>query len=70
MDENKQAICSKLGELLKLARAGADIERIAYNEEKDCAVVYYQSTSPYGLRVFVNGDSGIAMIQDIIRQVV
>lgn len=33
MEENKQAICSKLGELLQLTRAGADIERIAYDDK-------------------------------------
>ena len=69
MEENKQAICSKLGELLQLTRAGADIERIAYDNEKECAVVYYKD-SPYGLRAFVSGDSGVAMIQDIISKVV
>ena len=69
MEENKQAICSKLGELLQLTRAGSDIERIAYDDEKECAVVYYKD-SPYGLRAFVSGDSGVALIRDIISKVV
>lgn len=40
MTENKAEICEKLGELLKLTRAGEHIDRIEYDGEKDCAVVY------------------------------
>lgn len=74
MEEDKKMICEKLGELLKLTRAGEDIDRIEYSPEKDDAVVFYKSCSTsgltYGIRVCVEADSGIAMIQDIIRKVV
>lgn len=70
MNEDKHEICKKLGELLKLTRAGADIDRMEYLEDKDCAAVYCKSTTPYGIRVFLECDSGIAMIQDIIRKVI
>lgn len=70
MEEDKKKICEKLGELLKLTRAGEDIDRIEYSHEKDDAIIFCKSCAPYGLRVCVEADSGIAMIQDIIRKVV
>lgn len=67
MNENKAEICVKLGELLRLTRAGEDIDKIEYDEENDCAVVYYKSTSPYGLRCLnTAGDSGAQMIADAV----
>lgn len=70
MNENKTEICAKLGELLKLTGAGADIEKIGYDTEKDCAVVYYKSTMPYGIRcVNTAGDSGAQLISDVLSDV-
>lgn len=67
MNENKAEICAKLGELLRLTRAGADIDRIEYDKEMDCAVVYYKSSSPYGLRhLNTAGDSGAQLIADVV----
>ncbi|MBD5111829.1 MAG: hypothetical protein HDT42_04755 [Ruminococcaceae bacterium] len=67
MNENKAEICAELGELLKLTLAGADIDRIEYDEESDGAVVYYKSTSPYGFRrLNTAGDSGAQMIADAV----
>lgn len=74
MTENKAEICAKLGELLKLTRAGEHIDRIEYDSEKDCAAVFckdkYGRLSSFGLR-YVNtaGDSGMQMIADIIKDV-
>lgn len=74
MNENKALICAKLGELLKLTRGGAHIDKIEYDAEKDCAAVYckdkYGRLPSYGLR-YVNtaGDSGMQMIADIIKGV-
>lgn len=67
MNENKAEICAKLGEMLRLTRVGVDIDKIEYDEEWDCAVVYYKSTSPYGLRCLnTAGDSGAQLIFDVI----
>lgn len=72
MDENKSEICAKLGELLKLTRAGADIEKIEYNENLDCAVVHCIITThpQHELRRFINieGDSGAQLIADVVSK--
>lgn len=71
MTENKAEICAKLGELLKLTRAGEHIDRIEYDSEKDCAVVYckdkYGRLPSFGLQ-YVNtaGDSGAQLIADVV----
>lgn len=70
MDENKALICQKLGELLKLTRAGANIDKVGYDEEHDCAVVYEKSNllASYGLRYFnTHGDSGAQLILDVVK---
>lgn len=70
MTENKSEICAKLGELLKLTRAGEHIDRIEYDSKRDCAVVYskdeYGCIPSYGLR-YLNtaGDSGAQLIADV-----
>lgn len=70
MTENKSEICAKLGELLKLTWAGEHIDRIEYDSERDCAVVYckgkYGCIPSYGLR-YLNtaGDSGAQLIADV-----
>lgn len=74
MTENKSEICAKLGELLKLTRAGEHIDRIEYDSEKDCAMVYckdkYGGIQSYGLR-YVNtaGDSGAQLIADVVSDI-
>ena len=65
-DENKIEICAKLCELLKLTQAGRGIERIWYDEARQCAVIY---RGGYTHSVNVGGDSGIALIKDIIGKV-
>lgn len=70
MEENKSEICQKLGELLKLTRAGANIEYISYDEERDCVLVCDKDTTPYGLRLrLLNtaGDSGAQLIVDVVK---
>ena len=67
MNENKQEICAKLGELLKLTRAGADIDRIEYDSENNRAVLYRTDRGyPYRMRLKIASDSGIALIRNII----
>lgn len=71
MTENKAKICEKLGELLKLTRAGEHIDRIEYDSESDCTVVYskdkYGCLQSNGLR-YLNtaGDSGAQLIADVV----
>lgn len=68
MNENKALICEKLGELLRLTRGGANIDKLEYDEEKDLVVVYDDHKySPW--RLNVAGDSGMQMIADIIKGV-
>ncbi|GEM_PF-5173416 len=74
MNEDKSEICEKLGELLKLTRAGADIERIGYDEEHDCAAVYYKDEygciPSFGMRLLnTAGDSGAQLIADVLREI-
>lgn len=73
MGENKSEICAKLGELLKLTRAGADIKKIEYNENLDCAVVYCTITTypRHELQRFINieGDSGAQLIADVVSEI-
>lgn len=76
MTENKAEICAKLGELLKLTRAGADIERIDYDEENDCAAIYYKDKHGYGLLpqfglrcLNTSGDSGAQLIVDVVNEI-
>ncbi len=75
VNEDKAKICEKLGELLKLTRAGADIERIGYDEEHDCAAVYYKGVyggipSLFGMRLLnTAGDSGAQLIADVLREI-
>lgn len=68
MKENKSKICAKLGELLKLTRAGAEIESIGYDEERDCAFVV-DSTTLSAIRLLnTAGDSGAQLIADIVKE--
>lgn len=73
MTENKSEICAKLGELLKLTRAGEHIDRIEYDSESDCAVVYskdkYGRLLAYGLRINTAGDSGAQLIADVVAHI-
>lgn len=74
MTENKSEICAKLGELLKLTRAGEHIDRIEYDEERDRAVIYckdkYGQLPAFGLR-YLNtaGDSGAQLITDVVSDI-
>lgn len=72
MTENKQQIADKLCELLKLTNRLSDIDRIEYihcPREGENACIYLENRgSPYRI-VDVSGDSGIAMIKDILEAI-
>ena len=67
MTEDKQEICTALCVALQLTRAGATIEYIEYNSEKETATVHYSDKLP--MEINVSCDSGRALIYDIICEV-
>lgn len=66
MGENKQDIVSKLSGLLKATRAGSNIDRLELTaDEKEVRITF---GSGFGKSVNVTGDSGIALIKDVISR--
>lgn len=63
--ENKQQICDKFAELLKITRFGENIDRIEYNPNTECALVVRKDRKPVPINVAM--DSGVAIIKDILR---
>ena len=63
--EDKQQICDKFAELLKITRFGASIDRIEYNPNTECALVFRKDRKPIPVNVAM--DSGNAIIKDILR---
>ena len=66
MTENKSDIVMCLKILLKATRAGSDIEDLILNETKDSITILFC----HGGRreVNISGDSGIAIIKDVIKK--
>ncbi|MCM1275501.1 MAG: hypothetical protein NC299_09055 [Lachnospiraceae bacterium] len=67
MSENKQAICSKLAETLKLTRQHYDLEEIKISGDETTAVICFNGG--FEITVNVNGDSGFVMINDILQAI-
>lgn len=74
--EDKREICKKLYELLKTTRAGEGLVSIEYVKDgpEEFAKVYWQRGEPGGMEMFVQkicitGDSGLAIIQDVLRKI-
>lgn len=67
--ENKAMIAEKLADVLKLTRAGKDLETIEYwNDECGAeTAVCFMDGGEYQIRVNVSADSGAAMIEDIVK---
>ena len=65
--EDKQLICNALCKALMLTRAGCDIKCIKYNAEKEIAAVHYVNGARININVAM--DSGIALIEDILKGV-
>lgn len=63
--EDKAQICELLLEALKLTRAGADIEKLVYDEKTEQVGIIWRNG--YVGKVNVACDSGIAMIRDITK---
>ena len=72
MKENKTEITTALFKALKLTRAGEDIESMEYVNDpnslgREHVVIHYQNG--YMKRVNVSGDSGKALINDVMKEV-
>ena len=73
--EDKQEICKKLYELLKITRAGENLIGIEYEKdgEEEYAKLYWQH-DPLGRngiiqKICITGDSGRAIILDVLKRI-
>lgn len=65
--EDKQAICDALLTTLQLTRRYEDMQYIAYDAATETVTVTYNDISHRYINV--ECDSGIAMIQDILKSI-
>ena len=65
--EDKQAICDALLTTLQLTRRYEDIQSIDYDAANETVTVTYNEISHRSINV--ECDSGIAMIQDILKNI-
>ena len=67
MMEDKQAICNALRRTLRLTRMFDDLDYLEYNDDSETVLAKFKNG---GLRVIgVEGDSGYAMIKDIVNHI-
>lgn len=66
--EDKQKICGLLAPALRETRNLNDLDYLEYNRERELVYAYF--TNGHCKIVNVACDSGTAMIQDIIKQIV
>lgn len=70
MVEDKQLICNLLCQTLQATRGGCDLKLLAYENDENRG---YESVTAYffdsggGEPIDVTGDSGVAMIGDIMK---
>lgn len=65
--EDKQAICIALAVALRTTRMFEDLEDLEYNDDSETVLAKFKNG---GLRVIeVEGDSGYAMINDIVNRI-
>lgn len=77
--EDKQAICNRLCDLLKITRNGNGLISIEYVKEgqEEYAELYWQndwqkdhsSHKGFTQRICISGDSGIAIIRDVLQRI-
>lgn len=65
--EDKQKICDLLAPALRETRNLNDLDYLEYNRERELVYAYFKNR--YCKIVNVACDSGIAMIQDIIKHI-
>lgn len=68
MRENKQEICNSLCATLQKTRDQRDLIALDYDDANGIVLASYEDGSE--IVVNVRGDSGVAMIADIIREIV
>ena len=68
IEEDAQAICDKLLEVLQITRNLDDLVELQYRPDQEIVVAGFANGRTKAANVA--GDSGIAMIMDIIRQIV
>lgn len=66
MKENKEEIVKRLKLLLMVTRAGSDIEDMVLNEKQDKVTIIFRSGG--SRRIDIAGDSGIAIIKDVVNR--
>lgn len=64
--ENKKVIVAKLQLLLKSISAGENIEKLVLDEKEQFVTIHFIQGGTR--RVCVEGDSGIALIKDVINR--
>lgn len=62
--EDKANIVAKLLELLKVTRIGSDINKLTLDE--DGKIVNVKYVNGFSRRVYIEGDSGAAIIKDVL----
>lgn len=65
MEENKEEIIKKLSDLLKITRAGSDIDTMNLSEDKESVAIVF--STGYTRKVNIAMDSGISIIRDVAR---
>lgn len=65
MREDKKAIVKRLKLLLMTTRAGCDIDDLQLNEDETAVTVRF--CNGHTRDVCIEADSGIALIQDVVR---
>ena len=68
MKENKQEICDSLCATLQKTRDQHDLIALDYDDANGVVIASYEDGSE--ITVNVRGDSGVAMIADIIRKMI
>lgn len=66
MYENKESIVARLKLLLTATRAGEDIKDLILNERQDKITILFETGSTKEVNIVA--DSGIAIIQDVVME--
>lgn len=66
MYENKEIIVTRLKQLLNATRAGAAIEELILNERQDKITILFETGCTKEVNIVA--DSGIAIIQDVVME--
>ena len=65
--EDKQSICNALALALRMTRMFEDLDYLEYNDDSEMVLAKFKNG---GLRVIgVEGDSGYAMLKDIVNHI-